>query len=245
MTLKVGLHMKVFTVCLTAGLAAASPVLAGETLVMNGATASTDVRALNGSAYVKLSDVAKALGMVVVKRPGGYEIIKAGGANQVQGVTQGKVGDVLFDGKWRFQVLSVEKPDSYTMKTPGVEPSSWPRDIIDYSSATRVLRAKPSYQLVVLQCRVTNGVKEKRTLWTAGSDNRINTALADTEGSSYAPVGYDFEGAPTQSKWLVPGAALSFPILFSVPANTQLKDLIFTLKNNQTDEKGNDVRVAL
>jgi hypothetical protein len=224
---------------------AASPVRAGETLVMNGTTASTDVRTLNGSAYVKLSDVAKALGMVLVKRPGGYELTKAGGANQVQGVTQGKVGDVLFDGKWRFQVLSVEKPDSYTMKTPGVEPSSWPRDIIDYSSTTRILKAKPGYQLVVLNGRVTTGVKQKRTLWTASIDKQNNTALTDTEGSSYTPVGYDFEGGPTQSKWLVQGAALSFPILFSVPETAVLKDLIFTLKNNQTDEKANDVRVSL
>jgi hypothetical protein len=238
-------NLKLIAAAFTLGLAAAAPVLAGETLVMNGATASADVRTLNGSAYVKLSDVAKALGMVLVKRPGGYELTKAGGANQVQGVTQGKVGDVLFDGKWRFQVLSVQKPDSYTMKTPGVEPSSWPRDIIEYSSATRVLKAKPGYQLVVLQCRVTNGVKEKRTLWTASTDKQNNTALTDTEGSSYTPVGYDFEGGPTQSKWLVQGAALSFPILFSVPETAQLKGLIFTLKNNQTDEKANDVRVSL
>jgi hypothetical protein len=35
-------------------------------------------------------------------------------------------------------------------------------------------------------------------------------------GTSYAPIGYDFEGSPIQSKRLVFGASLSFPILFSV-----------------------------
>lgn len=73
---------------LAAGLAAlalcAAPALAGDTLVMNGKIASTDVRTVGGSTYVKLSDVAKALGMVLVKRPGGYELTKAGGADQVQ-----------------------------------------------------------------------------------------------------------------------------------------------------------------
>ena len=53
----------------------AAPALA-ETLVLNGKTVSTDVRTLDGDAYVKLSDVAKALGMVLVKGPGVYEITK-------------------------------------------------------------------------------------------------------------------------------------------------------------------------
>jgi hypothetical protein len=64
-------------------------------------------------------------------------------------------------------------------------------------------------------------------------------------GTSYAPIGYDFEGSPIQSKRLVFGASLSFPILFSVPQDTRVKDLIFTMKNNQTSEPGNDVRVSL
>ncbi len=64
-------------------------------------------------------------------------------------------------------------------------------------------------------------------------------------GSSYAPIGYDFTGAPTQTEWLLPGAQLTFPVLFSVPEGTKLKDLVFTLKNNQGDEKGTDVRVSL
>ncbi|HEX8237583.1 MAG TPA: hypothetical protein VF600_16620 [Abditibacteriaceae bacterium] len=70
-------------------------------LVTNGKVASTSVRVIDGKAYVPLSDVATSLGMAVVKNGGDYEIKKAGGANQV-GNMNGKVGDVLFDGKWRF-----------------------------------------------------------------------------------------------------------------------------------------------
>lgn len=216
----------------------------GDTLVMNGKTASTNVRTVGGSAYVKLADIAKAMGMIVVKRPGGkYEIIKPGGANQVQGVKQGKVGDVLFDGQWRFQVVSVATPESYTMKTDA-EPYDY-SGLTSFDRPNRVVRPSRARTLVVLQCRATNGVKEKRTLWTAISDEKIRTALTDTQGSSHSPIAYDFEGGPIQSKWLLPGAALNFALLFSVPEGTQIKDLIFTLKNNQTGDPPNDVRVAL
>ena len=224
-------------------LAAATPALAGQKLVLNGKTASTNVRVINGSAYVKLSDVAKALGMIVVKRGDGYEITKPGGANQVAGVTQGKIGDVLFDGRWRFQVLGVETPDAYTMKTPSVEPSSHPRDIIVFDRAAGVLRPKPGYKLVLVRCRMTNGQKTGQTFWLGHND--VNNALADAQGESHAPVGYDLEGAPIQSRSLLPGAKADFPILFSVPQGTELKDLVFTLKNNDFSQKGNDVRVSL
>lgn len=224
-------------------LLSATQVLAADKLVVNGKTASTDVRTVNGATYVKLSDIAKAFGMIVVKRPGGgYELTKAGGANQVEGMTQGKIGDVLFDGKWRFQVQSIQSPESYTMKVPAVEPSSHPRDIIDFDTKNRVLRAKPGYKLVIIQARMTNGQKTSQTFWLA---QPTNNALADTNGESYTPVGYDLEGAPIQSKRLLPGAKTDFAILFSVPESTQAKDLVFTLHNNNSSETPNDVRVSL
>ncbi len=214
----------------------------GGKLFLNGKVASEDIRTLNGNTYVKLSDVAKALDMVVVKRADGYEIIKKGGANQIKGAVTGKVGDVLFDGKWRFQVIKMETPESYTMTTDADTYDS--AGLVSLDRTTHVVRANRGKKLVVLYCRVVNGVKEKRTLWTAISDERVHTALTDNEGSSYAPVAYDFDGAPTQSKWLLPGAAMSFPVIFSVPEGTQLKDLVFTLKNNQTDDPPVDVRVS-
>lgn len=215
-----------------------------DTLIVNGKSVPADVRAIGGSPYVKLADIAKALGMVVVKRPDGkYELTRAGGANQLQGVTQGKVGDVLFDGHWRFQVQSVATLDSYTMKTAG-EPYD-NHDLSTFDRPNRIIKPTRGNSLVVLQCRATNGVNANRTLWTAISDDRIHTALADMAGSSYPPIAYDFDGGPIQSKPLVPGAALNFAVLFSVPEGTHIKDLIFSLKNNQGDEKASDVRVTL
>ncbi len=230
-------------VCLPVYAAPKTASKAASKLVMNGKTASTKVKIVGGGAYVPLADVARALGMVVVRRGDAYELKKPGGASPIQGVTQGKIGDVLFDGKWRFQVLGLQMPAAFTMKTPGEDYDYANRSKFD--SATRTFHPAPGYKLVVLQCRVTNAVNEKRTLWTAISDKRINTALTDTQGGSHSPIAYDFEGGPIQSKWLVPGAILNFPVVLSVPQDARLKDLIFSLKNNQNDDPINDVRVSL
>src|SRR5436189_1690352 len=71
-------------------------------LILNGKVASTDVRMINGRPYVPLADIARATGQVLVKKGSGYEIIAQGGANQVEGL-HGKIGDTLFDGKWRLK----------------------------------------------------------------------------------------------------------------------------------------------
>jgi len=235
-------HSRMQRLSQAAGLAAlavcAAPAASGDTLVVNGKTTSADVRSIGGSAYVKFSDVAKALGMVLVKRPGGYELTKAGGTNQVQAVTQGKVGDVLFDGWWRFQVQNVEMTDSYAVKKNG--------DGLSFDRSTNVVHAKPRTKLVVIRCRMTNGQKSVQTFWLAPlpGERAINNALTDTEGESYPPDGYDLDGTTSQSKPLLPGAKTDFAILFSVPEGTRLKDLVFTLQNNDS-RPGNDVRVSL
>src|SRR5689334_457235 len=95
--------------------ATAALAQAGRTLILNGEVASRDVRVIDGRPYVPVADVAKALGQTVVTRGGGWEITAAGGANQIQGL-QGKIGDTLFDGRWRFQVVAVEPVDSYMLK---------------------------------------------------------------------------------------------------------------------------------
>ncbi|MDQ3813268.1 MAG: copper amine oxidase N-terminal domain-containing protein [Armatimonadota bacterium] len=227
-----------------AGVTGTLAAAIGSKLILNGKVASTDVRVINGKAYVPVADVAKALGMVVVKRSDGYEIKKPGGANPIKGVMQGKVGDVLFDGKWRFQVLKVEMPESYTIKS-GSEPSSNLYASSEWNRDTRTLTPKPNFKLVVLQCRVTNGQNSKQTLWTAPSDDKLRTSITDMNGGSYPPMAYDYPGGPNQTQPLVPGAIITFPVVFGVPADARLKDLIFTLKNNDYFEKGNDVRVSL
>src|SRR3954470_22446907 len=105
---------KLAGVALTLGVTAAAFAQAGRSLILNGAVVSRDVRLIGGRPFVPVADVAQALGQTVVTRAGGYEITAAGGANQIRGL-QGKIGDTLFDGKWRFQVLAVEPIDSYRL----------------------------------------------------------------------------------------------------------------------------------
>ncbi|MEO7719834.1 MAG: hypothetical protein ABIY70_26805 [Capsulimonas sp.] len=231
-------------VVLIAALAMTAPPATAATVTMNGQVVSTDVRNLGGGQYVRLSDVAKALGMVVVKRPGGYDLQKPGGANQV-GSTTGKVGDLLFNGQWRFRVQSVQTPDSYRVKTPGLSGQFRGIDNIKNDETAGVVTAVPGYKLVVIECRMANGQKTPQTFWLA--KNGVKNALTDTKGESYEPFGYDLVGGQAQSKSLLPGAGTIFPILFSVPEDTQLKDLIFTLRNNDFNDtaKVTDVRVSL
>lgn len=222
---------------------ATPPVQAADSkLTMNGKVASSAVKTIGGQAYVPLADVAKALGMVVVKTPSGYEIKKPGGANPIAGVTQGKIGDVLFDGKWRFQVLKMENLASYTMKSDSDTYDSAGLSHLDMT--THILLPRRGSHLVVLQCRVTNGQNSRQQLWTAISDEKMNTALTDMDGGSHPPVAYDYNGAPTQTTPLIPGAIMTFPIIFSVPDDARLKDLVFTLHANGSDSY-NNVRVTL
>lgn len=223
--------------------ASAFALRAAGTLTIDGHATPADIRTINGSAYVRLADVAKALDMAVVPKGGGsYELTKAGGANQIGGRT-GKIGDTLFDGKWRFTVLSVDTPDTYTMKTDAQTYNE--RQTAGYDSSTHVIKPGRNYGLVILKVRVSNGTKARKTLWTAISDERVHTAIADTDGGSHSPVAYDFSGGPTQTDYILPGAQMTFNVVFSLPTDTKPKDLVFTLKNNQGDDGGNDVRVSL
>lgn len=223
--------------------AAAALAQAGKTLILNGKIASNNVRLIAGRPYVPLADVAKALGQTVIARPNGYEIVTAGGANQIEG-RRGKIGDVLFDGKWRFQALEVKEADAYTMKTGMDTDYALYSRTADFDTASRVFRPKPGSSLVVLRCRVKNGLKQNQALYCVVPFTR--TALTNDQGESYPPIGYDMEGAVFQSKPLLPGASLDFAVPFAVPKGTTLKDLIFTLRTIEGGlEKGNDVRISL
>ena len=214
----------------------------GGKLIYNGKVASTDVRTIGGTPYVKLSDMASAMGLDVVRRGDGYELTKKGGANQVDGL-QGKIGDTLFNGEWRFTVLGASTPESYTVKIPSVRGDLRGTANITNDESTGIVRPAPGYKLVVISCRMSNGQKSQQTFWVAPTRG-VKTALADTEGESHPPFGFDMEGSQNQSKPLVPGASSGFTLLFVVPEATQPKDLIFTLRNNG-EGKVSNARVSL
>jgi hypothetical protein len=157
---------------------------------------------------------------------------------------EGKIGDVISDGSWRFQVLSMQTPESYAMKTDA-EPYEH-RNLSSFDLSKRIFTPKTGYKLVVFQCRATNAQKSPKRLWVAVSDSaNVRTALNDAGGSSHVPIGYDFEGGPIQTKPLQPGETITFAVIFSVPQDAQLKELLFTLAANGEREQSKDVRVSL
>ena len=211
--------------------------IAAKTVVFRGNTISSDITLVNGRPYVPLADMARALGGKVETRSGGYEIIASsvgsaeagrtapGGANEVRG-QNGKVGDMFFNGYWRFQVKSVERAGEYVFR-------------FDTNSS----KDKPSGdkdELVIATCLIKNGHKEAEQPILA-TNGAKQTALADDQGQSYAPLDFDVRAGT-----LLPGAGKTFAIVFSVPKGTHLKSLIVTLWGyGETSTKATNVRVAL
>jgi len=220
------------TSVLTVGAAAG---LRDRSVTYHGATVSTDVTVINGHPYVPLADMARALGGKVVQSGGNYEIVvsgssgsgktAAGGANQVEG-EHGKVGDMLFNGYWRFQVKGVERMDHYNWQYSGNSGSNKPANAND--------------ELVVLTCLIKNGHKDaEQPILQASGTSAQKTALADDQGQSYQPLDFD-----VRPGYLTPGAGKTFAVIFSVPKGTHLKDLIFTLYGFGSSKPSN-VRISL
>lgn len=230
---------------LAAGLSAAALAQTSRTLSYKGIVVSRDLLVVNGRPYVAVADVAKMLGGTTLRNAGGYEIkerIKAadeavatpdapGGTNQVEG-RRGKVGDVLFDGRWRFQVMGVTTAALYTEQyAPDPQP---------------VEPAGTGDKLVIIRCEAKNGTPKNQGL--GFFPQYAHTALTDDQGNSYPPLDADIRSAPhlrgLVTTDLLPGAKTNFALVFSLPQNAGPRDLVFTLTNSVGEPKS-DVRVSL
>lgn len=209
-----------------------------RTLVINETLASERLTRVGNTVVVPIADVAKALGLSVVKTKTGYALVKDGGANQVAGLN-GKLGETLFDGKWRFTVKKLEEVRSYTLQT---------RAATDYGVINPVAlikgttyEPKPGYTLFVAQCEAKNGQRTPQQLWWSQPD--VRTALATDGGESYPPILTDIASEAFQSKPILPGAKLEYNLVFCVPTGLRLSDLIVTLRT--LADKGSDLRIQI
>jgi hypothetical protein len=208
-------------------------------LFIHGAVASNNVRIIDGRAYVPVVDVAKALGMTVQKRTEGLELVVPGGAGQIEGKMQGKIGDVLFTGKWRFQVLSVEEAGSKYLER--------------YYQEKRTIKANGDEDtLIVINCRLKNGMQTTvQPLLTERLPG--NTALTDDQEHAYQPIDYDARQETNKinsyaAEAVLPGAAVDFALVFSVPKGTTPKSLVYSVQVYSDDvgkDTHTDVRVEL
>jgi hypothetical protein len=168
---------------------------------------------------------------------------KPGGANQVTGLN-GKIGDMLFDGRWRFQVQEVKEVPTYTLTVPSSQQDYGRFNSVAHEDpTTSVFSPKPGYALIAVKCLVKNGQNKVEHLHCYPPD--LKTALTDDQGNSYPPIVYDMytDGAWT-TKALLPGSGQSMTVLFAVPPDTKLKDLVFSLKN-YSDRKVSNLRISL
>jgi hypothetical protein len=193
---------------------------------VEGKFATNDVLMKGGRAYVPLADMAKALDLTVQKTSTGYDLVKAGGANAVGGLT-GKMGDMLFNGKYRFKVVKVVRAATYKPQfyNPG----------FDFTVASQ------SNEVVAVVCQLRNGTKEPVMIDITGGKN---TALTDDSDHSYQNFTGSQIDMPERAPKLLPGAAYDFALTFDVPKTAVLKDLVFTV-NDLSGRSNPDFRVSL
>lgn len=195
------------------GVAAAAIVVAQGTkrLYFNGEVASNDVRIINGVAYAPLRDIAKAMGTSVSQRPdGSLEIVRQGGANQVDAKLNGKIGDWLFDGGWRFKVNGVRRVSNYTKVNP-------------WYSETEV-SGDEQHDIFLVDYVFRNGMKSALNMDFGGN----LTSVANDDGTSNPIEDNDFkyDGGRFFSKALLPGAEMKGTFILRIPKAEKPKDLI-------------------
>jgi hypothetical protein len=212
----------------------------GVRLMIQGKTASNDVRVINGQAYVPLADMARAMNGKAVKNSDGYTIQMkgpgddaiSGGANEVHG-TSGALGQMLFVGKWRFEAVSVSRAQSYESQFLPDHQTFAPNG--------------DSEELVVVLCKLKNAQTSTQKAMLS-SVHPHNIALTDDQGQSYGPLAFDKHTDSTdEGPSMLPGSQTTFAAIFSVPKGTKLKDMVFSLQvaYDDTPDGGTDVRISL
>jgi hypothetical protein len=204
-----------------------------QKLVINGQTASSRVITVQGTACVPVADVAKALGQSVVRVPGGFELRAAGGANQLGGDLQGKVGDQLLTGLFRVQITRAERAASYTTR-------------FGAGQAQTVSPSSADDDLVIITGTIKNAKQTGNVAPSLSTNNPGKTALAGADGRSFPPVAHDSPaGSNTGGSFtLLPGAAMNFAVIFSIPEGVEVKALVFRV-GEYGDSGSKDVRIAL
>lgn len=196
--------------CAILGVASLAVAQTVRTLIINGKTASTDIRIIDGRAYVPLADIAKALDLGISIKGSTYELTKAGGTGQVNGL-MGKTGDWLFDGGWRFRVNNTFKTDKYTAK------NDW--------YGENEFEAPEGKEMIIVEYSYRNGGKEMYN-FSIGK-----TSLAGKDGTAFSLASNDFpfDGSRLFSQGLMPGSQGDGALIFFVKSGFELKDLILTV----------------
>jgi hypothetical protein len=170
--------------------------------------------------------------------------LATGGASPLEAQT-GKLGEVLFDGKWRFQATKVEN-----LTAPWVSKKRLSIDhvvvspVAEYRYKDDSVTFTPSagQKLVLVHCILKNALPdEKQSLSFFARD--IMTSITDGDGSACPVLVFDIASNSFQSPALLPGAKLEFDVIFALPETATAKEMIFTLRT--FSGKPSHVRITL
>jgi hypothetical protein len=195
-------------------------------LFVNGVAASSDVFVRNNVVYAPIRDMAKAMDMVVVKRPDGFEIKRAGGANPIEGI-RGKVGDTLFDGNFQFKVIEVVRGALYKKR---FDPSGG-----------EVTTPYENEEILAVICRIKNATKKTVAMLFPGGQN---TNVTDMEEHSFMPESGSNVDLRSRGENMLPGSAVDFALTFRIAKTAVLKDLVYQIQHAE-NLKQTDFRVSL
>lgn len=142
------------------------------------------------------------------------------------GQFQGKVGDPILTGLFQVQVQKAERMESDTTRFN--------------KNSLSVQLCNPKEELVVVTASLHNAKQSGAVAPSLG----INNPGAD--GHSSPPIACDSPSGtnPSDGFTLLPGAAMSFAVDFSVPKGTEVQALVLRVgKYGDTGSK--DVRLSL
>lgn len=205
-------------------------------LTINGHSVSTGARQIGGQTFVPIGDVARALNMKATVKGTNIVLSPAGGAQQA-GKLAGNTGEDLTSGLYGFKVVSTTRAVKYDLKYPSA-----------YQRAD-TLEAPEGQEFVIVNCRLKNTTPTKQEFAFSTGDWACNTALTDLDEQTYQPMKFDVladESAPL-GRYVLPGASLNFAIVFAVPKDTRLKDVVFSVLRygDRLEKKSTDFRVSV
>jgi hypothetical protein len=219
--------MKRFAFVVFAVVGASAILAVGlQRVSVEGKFATSDVIVRNGKTYAPINDIAKAMGMVVVKSGSSFNLVRPGGANMVQGL-RGKIGEELFNGRHRFTVVEVIRTSSYKPRF--------------YNAGYEYTPSSPDQEILSIICRLKNGTKETVTIDLLMGKN---TAVTDMKEQSYAADSGAGTDVANRGPRLLPGAAVDFALTFQIPKSAELKDLVFSVQDF-SGKPNPDFRVSL
>ncbi len=162
-------------------------------------------------------------------------LVAAGGANQIRGKREGRIGDHLFTGDWGFTVLSVKEHQSYIHR---------------FGAQQTIEVERPGDKLVVVTCRLKNGHgKPENMNFTNQFGPNSHSSLTDADGHSFPVKDYDVHY--TYYNWgaeALPGASIDFALVFETPADAHPQDLVYSIyryEDRGNSSKTTDVRVHM